>query len=418
MKSVRTTGFDTARKMTRWFAKSAGPILQPDLSRNSFLRYAMAIAVSVVWVVLRWYLWRGSDNSFPYASMFLPIAFSAYYGGFGPGLASVLVTLTLGNYFWVGAPFSLQIPHMASLVSQLAFSVTGLIICTLGEANRRMLAQGGNEADIQRILQDHLRANEERLTIAENLVSAGVWEWNVKTNQVYWSDGYRRLIDYPLGEEASYEKGMAAIHSDDRERVHHWTQELFRQRLHNWVLEYRVQTVMGRIRWVTGNARIYYDDQGNPTRMVGVNVDVTARKAAEQAIANNEARMRLLLQYARVGGWEWNPGKRTSVWSDQLYDVLGLDRSLPSTIDTWLGHIHPEDRAYMRDLVHRLLKSSEDQFQYEYRIIGSDGIERYIHERGMVVREGNGHDNRLVGVSFDITNRRREETCPVHQNVG
>jgi PAS domain S-box-containing protein len=142
--------------------------------------------------------------------------------------------------------------------------------------------------------------------------------------------------------------------------------------------------------------------------MVGINVDITSRKAAEQEIRNNEARMRLLLQYARVGGWEWNPNEHNSVWSDQMYDVLGLDRSLPSNFETWLAHVHPEDREYIRHLVHQLLNGSEDQFQYEYRIIGSDGVERYIHDRGMVVRDGDGNAPRLVGVSFDITNRRQD----------
>ncbi len=391
--------------------KSLGPLFQPDLSRNVFRRYLLAAVVSILCVVVRWYVWRGSDDGFPYAAMFLPIALSAYYGGFGPGVTSVLVTLTLGNFFWVGTPFTFQIPHTSALLSLFAFSVTGLIISALGEANRRTVTHVGSEGDIQRVAQRGLRANEERLLIAENLMSAGVWEWDIKTNQVYWSDGYRRLIDYPLGEEPSYEKGMAAIHSEDRERVRHFTEELLRQRLHNWVVEYRVQTVTGKIRWVTGNARIYYDDTGEPTRMVGVNVDVTARKAAEQAISNNEARMRLLLQYARVGGWEWDPRERSSNWSHEMYDVLGLDPSLPSSLETWLSHIHPEDRSYMRDLVYRLLDGSEDQFQYEYRIIGSDGVQRYIHDRGMVVRneKGHGHGPRLVGVSFDITDHRRQE---------
>jgi PAS domain S-box-containing protein len=389
-------------------SRIVGVVPKPDLSPNAFRRYLIAVAVSVVCLVVRWYLGRGHEDTFPYAAMFLPIAFSAYYGGFGPGLASVLVTLTVGNYLFVPPAFSLQIPHGSTALALLLLSMTGLVISVLGEANRRTLIQGYNEADIRRAAQEQLRANEQRLRIAESLLSGGVWDWDITTNSVYWSDAYRRLYDYTLDEKPSYEKWVASVHRDDRDRVLRHLDELFRQHLHNWSFEFRAYTGTGRVRSIASNGQIFYDDERKPMRMVGINVDITPRKAAEEEVRNNEARMRLLLQYARVGGWEWNPKERNFTWSDQMYDVLGLNRSLPSTFETWLRHIHPEDQEHVRKLVQRLLDGSEDQFQYEYRIIGSDGVERSIHERGTIVRDADGHSSRLVGVSFDITNRRQD----------
>jgi PAS domain S-box-containing protein len=380
--------------------KSSGLLPRPDVSRKTLTRYAVAILVSALCIVLRWYIWRGQDDGFPYAAMFLPVAFSAYYGGFGPGLASVLVILSLGNYFFVPPPFSLAIPHTSTLLALLAFSATGLFISILGEANRRARTQD-SATEVQKIAQDNFRASEERLHVLENLISAGAWDWNIQTNEVYWSDGYRRLLDYPLDEVPTYDKGVANIHPDDRGRAFQVLEDLFRQRLHNWALEYRILTAAGRTRWVAGNAQISYDEQGKPVRMVGIYVDITARKAAEQGLRDNEARLRLLLEGARVGGWEWVPGQHTSIWSDALYDVLGLDRSLPSSFNTWLSHIHPEDREYMRQLTNQLSRGTEERFQYEYRIIGSDGIERYIHERGMILRDSDRP--RLIGVSLDMT---------------
>ena len=387
-----------------------GLIPRPALNRNEFHRYLVAVVVTLMCVLLRWYVWRGMDDGFPFAAMFVPIVVSAYYGGFGPGVASILVTLTVGNFFFIPPAFSLRIPHISTLLALLTFSAVGMVICTLGEANRRKLAQASSEADVQKMAQQNLRASEGRLRLAEGLVSAGVWEWNIRTNKVYWSDGYRRLVDYPLGEEPTYEKGIANIHPEDRPRVLSYLEDLFRQHLHNWVLEYRILTATGRVRWVSGNGQIYYDDDGRPSHMVGINVDITARKAAEQQLRNNEARMRLLLQHARVGGGEWDPAERTCRWSDEMYEVLGLDRALPSSFAVWLARIHPEDREYVGELLHRLLEGSEDQFQYEYRFIGSDGVLRYIHDRGMVVRESDGRSSRLVGVSFDITNRQPQES--------
>lgn len=385
-------------------------IPRPSRTSNEFFRYVVALALSVTCIVLRWYFWRGHDDGFPFAAMFLPVAVSAYYGGFGPGVASVLVTLTLANYFFVPPPFSLSIAGVGTLLSLLAFSVVGLLISALGEANRRRLSLADGEADVRRVAEQNLRVDEARLRVAEGLMSAGVWEWDIRSNKVYWSDGYRRLVDYPLDEEPTYEKGISNIHPDDRERTRVWIEGLFRQRLHNWILEYRLLTATGRVRWVSGNGHIYYEEDGTPSRMIGINVDITARKAAEQEIRNNEARMRLLLQYARVGGWEWNPAKQQSTWSDEMYDVLGLDRASPSTFAVWLSHVHSDDREYVRDIVNRVLQGSQEQFQYEYRFIGSDGVQRYIHERGTAIREGDGQSCRLVGISLDISDRQYSET--------
>ena len=347
--------------------------------------------------------------------MFLPVAVSAYYGGFGPGLAAVLVTMTLGNYLFVPPAYSLAIPKTETMLSLLAFSVTGVVISALGELVRRALARDAMEAELRGAAQDGLIANEERLRIAESALAAGVWDWDIPQGKTYWSDGYRRLMDYPLEEEASFESFLASIHPDDRERVTQHLEDLLRKRLHNWAMEFRVQSASGKTRWVRSGGHAFYDESGHARRMVGINVDITAQKASEQEIRDNETRMRLLLQYTRVGGWEWNIKDHTSNWSDEFYQVVGIDRSIRPSFESLLLHVHPDDREYMRDTIRRICDSSSDQFQYEYRIIGSDGVERYIHERGMVLRSPDAHC-RLLGVSFDISNRREEETLEnVHQ---
>ena len=57
--------------------------------------------------------------------------------------------------------------------------------------------------------------------------------------------------------------------------------ELFQQKLHNWSMEYRIRTASGRIRWVASHGQVFYDPSGKPQRMVGINLDITARRFAE-----------------------------------------------------------------------------------------------------------------------------------------
>ena len=86
---------------------------------------------------------------------------------------------------------------------------------------------------------------------------------------------------------------MESLHPDDRDRVVGQLDELLRQRLHNWSEEYRVRTASGRIRWVSSQGQVFYDASGKPKRMVGINVDITARRCAQDAARDSELRMHL-----------------------------------------------------------------------------------------------------------------------------
>jgi PAS domain S-box-containing protein len=170
----------------------------------------------------------------------------------------------------------------------LLFAASGLVISALGEASREAVLQASNEAEIRKIAQQQLLANEERLRITERVVSGGVWDWNIANDTIYWSDGFQRLYDFALDEKPSREKWVESIHPDDRDRVLAQLEELFRRRLHNWSEEYRIRTANGRVRWIASHGQAFYDPSGKPKRMVGINLDITARRFAENAARDAE----------------------------------------------------------------------------------------------------------------------------------
>lgn len=372
--------------------------------RSTLRRYSVAGIVSIAAVVVRYGLSADPSHAFPYATMFVPVVIASFYGGFGPGLAATLLTTTLSNYLFVDPAFSLAIPGVRNVLSLLGFAVLGILISAMGERYRKALAMASAESEVRRAAQESFRASEERLRIAERLTLAGVWDWDIVANEMYWSDAYRRMFDYPLDEKPHQDKWVSSIHSEDRARVLAQIDELFRQRLHNFVLDYRILTVAGRTRWIAGNGQVFYGTDGKPRRMIGVNVDVTARKSTEEFLRGKEANVRLLLQRARIGGWEWHPDQKLAIWSDELYDVYGLDHSLPPTFDTWLSHVHPGDRDRVMRYVQQMLDSPAENFLNEYRITGSDGTERHIQDRGTVVRGEGGKSVRIVGLSIDVSN--------------
>lgn len=266
---------------------------QPGSQQSAAWRYGGAVLVTLAVIAARWLLGRVIDDGVPFATLFIPIALSAFYGGLGPGIVSVLITMALADYFLIPPLYTFGLPDTKAVVATLLFSVSGLIVSALGEASRNAMLQASSEAEVSKATQQQLLANEERLRITERVVAGGVWDWDVTNDIVHWSDGYRRLYDYPLDETPSREKWVQSLLPEDRERIVALLDQIFREKLHNWSLDHRVRTASGRVRWVASHGQVFYDAAGKPNRMVGINLDITARKAAQDSNQVLEAARRL-----------------------------------------------------------------------------------------------------------------------------
>jgi PAS domain S-box-containing protein len=262
-----------------------------DSRQSLAIRYGGAVLISLAFISLRWLIGQVIDDGVPFALLFIPIALSGFYGGFGPGLVSVLTTIAFADYFLIPPPYTLGLPDTKAVVSTLFFSISGLIVSALGDVGRNAVLQASNEAEICKVAQQQLLANEERLNITEQVISGGVWDWDVAHGTVYWSDGFQRLCDYPLDQKPSYELWVESLHPEDRDRILEHLYELFEQNLHNWSMEYRIRTATGRTRWVLSRGQVFYDPSGKPKRMVGINVDITSRRFGGEPIQMTEARL-------------------------------------------------------------------------------------------------------------------------------
>jgi len=255
-------------------------------------RYAAAVLISLAFIALRWLLGHVLDDGQPYIILFIPVTLSAFFGGFGPGLVSVLTTIACADYFLIPPLYTIGLPDNRVIMATLLFSAAGLVVSALGEVGRSAVLQVSGEAEVSKLAHEQLLANEERLQITEQVISGGVWDWDIVADTVYWSDGYRRMMDYPLGDPSSREKWVACLHPDDREHILRQLDAFLEQKLHNWSLEYRTRTATGRIRWIASYGQSFYDSWGNPTRMVGINLDISARRFAEVDAHESEPRAR------------------------------------------------------------------------------------------------------------------------------
>ena len=125
-----------------------------------------------------------------------------------------------------------------------------------------------------------LKESEERLTLAADSANFGVWEWNVSKDEVRVTPSRRELLGFPSSGAIGFENFISRVHAEDRDRVRQAIQNAIEERK-LYDSEFRIVLPNGSVGWMTSRGTVQVNSSGDPVRLLGVSVDVTARKQAE-----------------------------------------------------------------------------------------------------------------------------------------
>ncbi len=131
-----------------------------------------------------------------------------------------------------------------------------------------------------------LSESEERLRLAMEGADVALWDWDLVTGKVVFSDKFYTMLDYEPGDfPQDYEHWIQLIHPEDKKKVLPDFESQIRSRKPVCEIEYRAKTKSGDWYWVLGRGKIAKtDEQGNPVRITGVNIDITNRKLMESEV--------------------------------------------------------------------------------------------------------------------------------------
>jgi len=257
----------------------------------------------------------------------------------------------------------------------------------------------------RRVAQDQVERMSERLLLATQSASLGIWDWDVQRNLLEWDQTMYRI--YGMSGSCSYEAWAAVLHPEDRpQAVADIAQTVRNGRVYD--TEFRILRPDGELRHVKSYGRAQKDANGRVIRVTGINLDVTEQRRAEESVRRSQALFSATVNTTDDGIAAVDRDLRITMVNDALRDAvhryLGFE---PAVGMDAVCLVAPERHEKVRRILARVLKGERQRAESVFRSPG--GEVRYLDERYNPIRDLQGQ---VVGASVfvrDVTMRRHAE---------
>jgi PAS domain S-box-containing protein len=257
-----------------------------------------------------------------------------------------------------------------------------------------------------------LDESAERLRIATESAGIGVWEWDTTTNEMHYSPIARAICGFPPDGPITFERVRDVTHPEDLPRTKGMAERALDPLLREKEpYRYRIYRDNDhQLRWVLayGEAQFSQDDQ-RATRYLGTIQDITDDVAAEEALVESEARLRLAIEVADMAVWEVNLDTFEVTGSPQLNALCGFPPDARPSFADLQSRYAPGEFDRVQRLGAEAEARGENHIQTVIHQIWPDGTEKWLLLRAQVAPQRSGSGERVIGVLIDVTEQQRSE---------
>lgn len=264
-----------------------------------------------------------------------------------------------------------------------------------------LITEGKNITE-RKGLHDAMEEQNLQFRSMQQLSRTGAWSVNIKTNEVFWDDMVYNIHEEPTNKIITLEKGIEYYREDHRPIINKVLETAIEENK-PWDVESVIISATGKEKWVRSLGYPVFEEN-QLIALRGTFTDIDVRKRQEQHITENEKQLRLALQTANLGLWDWKIQEDQLNWDESTRSIFDVEKeNVPNTISGWEEHLHPEDLETFKKAVENSLQATED-LDIEFRIQTQENTVRYIKCLATLLTE-DSEPKRLIGVCSDISAR-------------
>lgn len=254
-----------------------------------------------------------------------------------------------------------------------------------------------------------LAASEARLELATEASGIGVWDWDLLTDEMVYSERTKEIAGLPAGEPVTFEMVRSITHPEDLTSTLPQMQRAIDPAIRDRApYEYRIVRSDGEVRWVLAHGQAIFHE-GRAVRYVGTIQDITDQRRVAQELMDANARLRLAMDAGRMAVWDADVGTGAITISPELTRLLDFPEDAQPDLEALRSRYVPGEGQRVREAGQAALARGERYFEVEFRYRWRDGSVRWLQLRAEIVRTHEGQPRHFLGVILDITERKEAE---------
>ncbi len=256
--------------------------------------------------------------------------------------------------------------------------------------------------------QEALQTATKRYEMATQAAKVGVWDWNMQTGEFYLDANVKALLGYSDEEIPNdIDVWVTYVHPDDRQPVMEAAQAHIEGGTPEYIYEHRMLHKDGTVRWILSRGTAIRDAQGNATRMMGTDIDITDRKR----LAEELEELDLIVSQSPAVAFLWRAAEGWPVEfvSENIRRFGYTPEDFLTEQVLFVDIVHPEDLERVAAEVARHSQDGGEEFTQEYRIITKTGDVRWVEDRTWIRRDEQDVITHYQGIVLDVTERTRAE---------